>query len=101
VGTAYGSMGETYEYMKRYDDAVAMQERTLAIQSKRPEHCAQPFMARIALSEPLVLRDRPGDRARAIALLREARDGLSACGPKADREMKKLETMLTSHHLTL
>jgi tetratricopeptide (TPR) repeat protein len=101
IGTTYASMGETYEYMKRYDDAIVMQERALAIQTKRPEHCAQPFMARVTLAEPLVLRGRPGDRVRALALLREARDGLTACGPKADRELNKLDHMLTSHRLSL
>jgi tetratricopeptide (TPR) repeat protein len=101
VGTTYGSMGETYEKMKRYDEAIEMQERTLAIQSKRPEFCAQPYMARVTLSEPLLLRARAGDRARVVGLLRVARDGLRACGPKADREMKKLEGLVADYKITL
>ena len=101
VGTTYGSMGETYEKMKRYDEAIEMQERTLAIQSKRPEFCAQPYMARVALSEPVLLRARAGDRARAVSLLRAARDGLRTCGPKADREMKKLEGLAADYRIEL
>jgi tetratricopeptide (TPR) repeat protein len=100
VGSAFAAMGETYERMARFDDAIAMQERAFEIASKRPEHCTQPFMARITLAEPLVMRGRKGDRARAMALLYAARDGLVAC-PNAAAELEKLQIMLDSHHLRL
>jgi tetratricopeptide (TPR) repeat protein len=101
VGTTYASIAETYEQMKRYDEAIEMHERALAIQTKRPEFCAQPYMARVVLSESLILRARVGDRVRALGLLRNARAGFIACGPKADREMKKLEGMLADYKITL
>jgi tetratricopeptide (TPR) repeat protein len=83
----------------RFDEAVALTEEGLAIRTRRPEYCTQPWATRIHVANALWDRRRGNDRGRAVELVREAQRGIHACGKDPRNDLAIAAGWLAERHL--
>ena len=83
----------------RFDEALALTEEGLAIRTKRPEYCTQPWATRIHVANAPYDRRRGNDRSRAVELVHEAQRGIHACGKDPRKDLAIAAGWLAERHL--
>ena len=90
-------LGQSYLRLGRSADAVPVLERAMRIRDRDEPLIANRSETRFALGR--ALWESGGDKARAVALATQARDGYAKSpGPMAGVKVMEVETWLAAHH---